>query len=55
MRAAVVTGVSRGLGEALAATMLAQGFAVLRFSHREVMTEINGVLEAIYSQGALSE
>jgi len=29
MRAAVVTGVSRGLGEALAATMLAQGFAVL--------------------------
>jgi len=29
MHAAIVTGVSRGLGEALAATMLAQGFAVL--------------------------
>ena len=29
MRAAIVTGVSRGLGEALAATLLARGFAVL--------------------------
>ncbi len=29
MHAAIVTGVSRGLGEALAATMLARGFAVL--------------------------
>lgn len=29
MRAAIVTGVSRGLGEALAAAMLARGFAVL--------------------------
>ena len=29
MHAAIVTGVSRGLGEALAVTMLAQGFAVL--------------------------
>lgn len=29
MQAAIVTGISRGLGEALAATMLARGFAVL--------------------------
>ena len=29
MRAAIVTGVSRGLGEALAATMLARGFTVV--------------------------
>jgi hypothetical protein len=29
MRAAIVTGISRGLGEALAAAMLARGFAVL--------------------------
>jgi very-short-patch-repair endonuclease len=29
--------------------LASQGFFVLRFSNREVMTEINGVLEAIYS------
>jgi very-short-patch-repair endonuclease len=29
--------------------LASQGFVVLRFSNREVMTEINGVLEAIYS------
>ena len=29
MRAAIVTGISRGLGEALAVAMLARGFAVL--------------------------
>jgi very-short-patch-repair endonuclease len=29
--------------------LASQGFSVLRFSNREVMTEINGVLEAIYS------
>ena len=29
MRAAIVTGVSRGLGEALAAALLGRGFAVL--------------------------
>ena len=29
MHAAIVTGVSRGLGEALAAVMLARGFTVL--------------------------
>jgi very-short-patch-repair endonuclease len=31
------------------AYLKAQGFSVLRFSNREVMTEINGVLEAIYA------
>ena len=31
------------------AYLASQGFSVLRFSNREVMTEINGVLEAIYS------
>ena len=29
--------------------LASQGFSVLRFSNREVMTEMNGVLEAIYS------
>jgi very-short-patch-repair endonuclease len=29
--------------------LTSQGFSVLRFSNREVMTEMNGVLEAIYS------
>jgi very-short-patch-repair endonuclease len=29
--------------------LAAQGFAVLRFSNREVMTQMNSVLEAIYS------
>ena len=31
------------------AYLASQGFSVLRFSNREVMTEINSVLEAIYS------
>ena len=31
------------------AYLTSQGFSVLRFSNREVMTEINGVLEAIYA------
>jgi very-short-patch-repair endonuclease len=31
------------------AYLVSQGFSVLRFSNREVMTEMNGVLEAIYS------
>jgi len=29
--------------------LAARGFSVLRFSNREVMTELNGVLEAIYA------
>ena len=29
--------------------LTSQGFSVLRFSNREVMTEISGVLEAIYA------
>jgi benzil reductase ((S)-benzoin forming) len=35
MRAAIITGVSRGLGEALAAAMLARGFAVLGVGRTE--------------------
>ena len=31
------------------AYLTSQGFSALRFSNREVMTEINGVLEAIYA------
>jgi len=31
------------------AYLASQGFSVLRFSNREVMNEMNGVLEAIYS------
>ncbi|HKS61088.1 MAG TPA: DUF559 domain-containing protein [Xanthobacteraceae bacterium] len=31
------------------AYLASQGFSVLRFSNREVMTEINGVLEAIHA------
>jgi len=31
------------------AYLTAQGFAVLRFSNREVMTETTGMLEAIYA------
>ena len=32
------------------AYLSSQGFAVLRFSNREVMTEMKGVLEAIYTR-----
>jgi very-short-patch-repair endonuclease len=32
------------------AYLASQGFSVLRFSNREVMTEISGVLEAIYAR-----
>jgi very-short-patch-repair endonuclease len=32
------------------AYLASQGYTVLRFSNREVMTETNGVLEAIYAR-----
>jgi very-short-patch-repair endonuclease len=51
-----VDGNQHGLDENLlkdekrTAYLAAQGFSVLRFSNREVMTEMNSVLEAIYAR-----
>ncbi|MGB9365286.1 MAG: endonuclease domain-containing protein [Xanthobacteraceae bacterium] len=50
-----VDGNQHGFDESLSkdakrtAYLTSQGFSVLRFSNREVMTELSGVLEAIYA------
>jgi len=41
---------NRAKDERRSAYLVSQGFSVLRFFNREVMTEMDGVLEAIYAE-----